>query len=95
MIDLDRSLAQKIYDREGCQWIGPEQDTYPYTKCGCKIKPMTAYCEEHHARMYIKGSATTKRRSASLLQKSNTMTVEELENLFNEAVAELEQEGVL
>jgi hypothetical protein len=30
-----------------------------------------------------------------LLQKRNTLSIEELESLFNEAVAELEQEGVL
>ncbi len=94
-MDLERTQAQRIYDSEGCQWIGPEQEQYPYKMCGCKVKTGTPYCDEHHARMYIKGSALTKGRSASLLQKSNKMTPEELEDLFNEVVTELEQEGVL
>lgn len=94
-MDLERTQAQRIYDSEGCQWIGPEQEAYPYTMCGCKVKPNTPYCLEHHARMYIKDSALTRGRSASRLRKNNKMTTEELEDLFNEVVVELEEEGVL
>jgi hypothetical protein len=92
------SVIQKLIENEwGCQWIGPEQDPRdgPVTYCGCKVIPGKAYCPEHYDRMYIKGSALTRRRSASLLQKSNSMTREEVEDLFNEIIAELEEEGAL
>jgi len=97
-MNLTDSVTQRMIEKEwGCQWLGPKQDprSSPVTYCGCKVVKGKSYCSEHYERMYVKGSALVKGRSASPLQKRNTLTIEELESLFNEAVAELEQEGVL
>ena len=91
-MDLERSLAQKIYDKEGCQWIGPEQEKWPYTMCGCKVRTNSAYCEEHHARMYVKDSALTKGRSASRVAKKQQWAGN-LEELMWEVYEELVAEG--
>lgn len=97
-MNLTDSVMQRMIEKEwGCQWLGPNQDprTSPVTYCGCKVVKGKSYCAEHYARMYVKGSALVKGRSAAPLQKHNTISPEDLESLFNEVVAELEQEGVL
>ena len=97
-MNLSDSVTQRMIEKEwGCQWIGPKQDpnTSHVAYCGCKVIKGKSYCPEHHAKMYVKGSALVKGRSASPVQKSNRMTPEELESLFNEVVQELENEGVL
>ncbi len=80
-----------------CEWLGPEQDPRdgPTTYCGHPSLPGKSYCEEHYPRVYVVGSALTKGRSADPLRKSNRMTQDELDDLFNEVIAELEEEGVL
>lgn len=97
-MNLTDSMTQRMIEKEwGCQWMGPNQDPrrHHVVYCGCQVIKGKSYCPEHYARMYVKGTALVKNRSASLLQKRNTLSIEELESLFNEAVAELEQEGVL
>ena len=69
--DLSQTLAQRIFDKEGCQWIGPEQTEYPYTMCGCAVLPKSAYCDEHYRRMYMGGSKGAEKILKSL-QKYNT-----------------------
>lgn len=85
------------YSDIGCQWVGPDQDPRkhsPMKCCGAKVLQGKAYCEEHYPQVYVVGSATT--RSASRSKKTTeVMTVDELMDLFNEAIFELEQEGVL
>ena len=80
-----------------CEWLGPDQDPRdgPTTPCSHPSVPGKHYCSEHYPRVYVVGSALTKGRSAGVSQKSNRMTPEELEDLFNEVIAELEEEGVL
>ena len=55
------ALAQAIYDREGCQWIGPEVDPIrdhgKYKCCGQKVLSGTAWCGDHYWRVYRKGTA--------------------------------------
>ena len=72
---INDTVMQKIIEKEGCQWIGPDQDpkTGPVTICGCAVIPGKAYCQEHYDRVYVKGSALTKGRSASVLRKNNTI----------------------
>ncbi len=97
---LSDAVMQKILEKEGCQWIGPDQDPLihsPIKYCGCKVIPGKSYCEEHYPRVYVVGSAVTKGRSAGRRGKNTTegMSTEELMDLINEVVAELEAEGVL
>jgi hypothetical protein len=56
-----------------------------------------AYCEEHYPRVYVVGSAITRGRSAGGRGKKATdaMSMEDVMDLVNEAIAELEAEGVL
>jgi hypothetical protein len=80
-----------------CEWLGSDQDPRdgPTTPCGHPSLPGKSYCAEHYPRVYVVGSALTKGRSAGQLRKNNRMTPEELDDLFNEVVKELEEEGVL
>ena len=91
-MDLERSLAQKIYDKEGCQWIGPEQEKWPFTMCGCKVVPNSPYCEEHYAKMYIGGAPKKKRRSVSLVVKKQQWDGD-ISELMWEVYEELLAEG--
>jgi hypothetical protein len=47
---------QWIFIKEGCQWIGMEQDPSrgPVTTCGNKVLPGKSYCAEHHALCFKK-----------------------------------------
>jgi hypothetical protein len=78
----------------GCTYLGPAYDPRtdrgapPY--CGCKdLVQGTLYCAEHHAVMYVKGSALRKRKKDIRIADN----VRLIESLFNEAVAKLEAEG--
>jgi hypothetical protein len=55
---------------EGCQYIGPEQVSGPFTMCGCKtLWPGKVYCEEHVWKVYQKGTS-----------KGNKRKLKEIEN---------------
>ena len=75
-----------------CQWIGPEQEgpSYKYT-CACKPIEGRSYCEEHQWQVYQKGTHLARRKKDTRIADS----VHLWESLFNEAVEELENEGVL
>ena len=66
-MDLTATLAQRHFEREGCQWIGPEQTEYPYTMCGHPVVQGKPYCQEHVLRVYMSNG---KSRSASKQAKS-------------------------
>jgi len=88
------------YEHVGCQWIGEDQDPRihsPIKYCGCRVLMGRAYCEEHYPRVYVVGSAITRGRSAGGRGKKATdaMSMEDVMDLVNEAIAELEAEGVL
>ena len=66
-MDLEQRLAQRHFERDGCQWIGPEQTEYPYTMCGHPVLLGKPYCSEHYPRVYMVGGTS---RSASKKPKS-------------------------
>jgi hypothetical protein len=69
--DLSTTLAQRHFEKEGCQWIGPEQTEYPYKMCGCSVLPKSAYCDTHYRRVYM-GGAKGAEKILKSLQKYNT-----------------------
>lgn len=77
--------------QRGCQWLGPEQESYmqPLHFCGGECVPQRSYCQEHVFKVYQEG--TQQRRRRATFKQAN---VEFWENLFEEAVAELEAEGI-
>jgi len=58
----------------GCQWIGPEQKTYPFKMCGCQTLSGKVYCGDHYYRVYKKGTAIAGRR----VEKAIDREIEEL-----------------
>ena len=92
------TVMQKLIEKEGCQWLGPDQDPRdgPTTICGHKVIPGKAYCEEHYHRVYIGGTALTKKRSASaVVKKQHSWAPGELEDLLWECYEELIAEGAI
>jgi hypothetical protein len=77
--------------------VGPDQDPRihsPMKMCGCKPMLGKAYCEEHYPRVYQVGTAVT--RSAARSKKTtDPISLDEVMDLMNQAIAELEDEGVL
>ncbi len=75
-----------------CQWIGPEQEgpRLEY-KCLCARVAGRSYCEEHLWRVYQKGTNLRKRHKDIKVADN----VHLWESLINEAIEELEAEGVL
>ena len=79
-------------DTTACQWIGPTAE-YARLQPTC-CRPAVAgrsYCDLHLYRVYQEGTALRKRHKD--LRTANT--VWDLEQLFQEAVEELEAEGEL
>ena len=66
-------------------------DTCQWTQCSCSnaVEPDRAYCSEHLALVYQKGSGL-RRRHREVRTVDRVRLVEEL---MNEAIAELEAEG--
>ena len=78
----------------GCQWIGAEQDPEQarVTYCGCReLVRDTVYCTQHHPQMYQKGTALRKRKKD--IRRADQCR--DLVSLFNEAVEELVNEGII
>ena len=70
---------------EQCQWIGKgEHCTEPAVKG-------RSYCEQHLWLVYQQGTALSKRKKDA----RRAASIWDLESAFNEAVAELEEEGFL
>ena len=69
-----------------CQYIGPDA-TQP--SCTHTALAGKSYCAEHYAVVYQEGTARARRKKD--IRVANT--VWDIENAFNEAVEELEQEG--
>lgn len=83
--DAGRDLA--LVRATGCQWLGAST-----LYCSSKdLVDMTCYCTEHWPLMHRKGTALRKRKKDIRVANS----VWDLESLFNEAVEELTEEGVL
>jgi hypothetical protein len=69
---------------DGCQYIGDRDIT---SCCGAECVPDRSYCADHVWLIYQEGTRQTRRRAT--FKQSN---VEFWENLFNEAVSELDAE---
>lgn len=88
-MNIDTQLIRK----EGCQWVGPEQDPQraPLVFCGCKdLHGESVYCEEHYHRVYAKGTALRKRHKD--IRKKQA--IEDLRQLIYDIAEELEDECV-
>lgn len=96
-MNLSDTVAQKLIEKEGCQYIGPDQDPLihnPITKCGCKVITGKAYCAEHYPVVYMVGSSITKLKSAkSVAKKQHDWAPGEMEDLLWECYEELVAEG--
>ena len=93
-MQLTDTVIQKLLEKEGCQYIGPDQDPRKdmITYCGCKVVPGKSYCQEHYDIMYVKGSAITKGRSASRVAQKQRWDGE-ISELMWEIYEELLAEG--
>jgi len=81
-----------------CQWVGPDQDPArhsPMKMCGHRVLEGKSYCKEHYPQVYQVGTGR-KPRSASCGKKTtDVLNHDDIIDLMNEAIAELEAEGVL
>ena len=91
------TVMQKIIEREGCQYMGPDQDPRkgPVTICGHKVIDGKAYCAEHYPVVYMVGSSITKlgRSAGGVAKKQQGWAPGELEDLLQECYDELVAEG--
>lgn len=67
-----------------CEWIGEGEG------CNKEAVKDRSYCEDHVWRVYQKGTAIRRRKDKRVAE-----SVFELEDLFNQAMDELETEGYL
>lgn len=68
-----------------CEWIGQGEG------CTCDALEGKSYCEEHYWQVYQKGTALGKRKKDIRTADSVRM----IEQLMDEAIQELENEGFL
>ncbi|MFM9151297.1 MAG: hypothetical protein ACKOPU_03360 [Candidatus Planktophila sp.] len=93
------TVMQKLIEKEGCQYIGPDQDPRkgPVKICGHKVIDGKAYCAEHYPVVYMVGSSITKlKRSASPVAEKQRWEGEISElmwELYEELLAEGEIEA--
>ena len=89
----------RLMEKEGCQYIGPDQDPRlgPVTRCGHKVITGKAYCAEHYPVVYMVGSSITKlnkgRSAAVVAKKQHEWAPGELEDLLWECYEELVASG--
>ena len=80
---LDLALVRA----QGCQWFGASEH-----QCGLHtLVEGAVYCKEHYSQMYQKGTALRKRKKD--IRRADQVL--DLQSLFNEAVEELVNEGVI
>jgi len=72
-----------------CTWIGTSPTLQP--TCCRPAVPHRSYCTEHIWLVYQEGTHLSRRQK----ERTTANAVRFWENLFNEAVEELEQEGEL
>ena len=96
---INDTVMQKLIEKEGCQYIGPDQDPRlgPVKMCGHKVIDGKAYCAEHYPVVYMVGSSITKlKRSASPVAQKQRWEGEISElmwELYEELLAEGEIEA--
>jgi hypothetical protein len=75
-----------------CTYIGPTVEDSAYARlqptCCAAVVPGRSYCEEHLWLVYKQGTAVHRKKD-----KRTAESVWNLQDAFNEAVAELEAEG--
>ena len=73
----------ELYD--GCQYIGPEQEKWPYTMCGCKPLSGKAYCADHYWLVYDKGTSVNGKRKSRAVEKEieELKLQQEIEEIVN------------
>jgi len=94
-MNLSETVADKMVERMGCQYMGPNQDPRePVQYCGKPNLKGKSYCEEHYAIMYQKGTATSRKKGAAIVaKKQHEWAPGELEDLMMEVYQELIDEG--
>ena len=97
-MNLADPMFTKLMEKEGCQYIGPDQDPrlHDIVKCGCKVIEGKAYCAEHYPVVYMVGSSVTKlkgRSASSVAKKQHEWAPGELEDLLWECYEELIEAG--
>ena len=78
-------MKEPIIKHTECQWIGQGE------RCNNKVVDGRSYCEDHIWLVYQQGTALRKRHKDIRVAD----TIRTWESLVNEAVEELENEGVL
>ena len=78
-------MKEPIIKHTECQWIGQGE------RCSHKVVEGRSYCEDHIWLVYQKGTALRRRHKDIRVAD----TIRTWESLVNEAVEELENEGVL
>lgn len=94
-MNLNDTVAQKLIEKLGCQYMGPDQDPREAVHyCGKPVLPGKSYCAEHYPIMYQTGTAITKKKSAGgVAKKQHEWAPGELEDLLWECYEELVAEG--
>lgn len=94
-MNLSETVADKLIEKMGCQYMGPNQDPRePVQYCGKPNLPGKSYCAEHYPMMYQTGTATSKKKSAAAVaRKQHSWAPGELEDLMMEVYQELIDEG--
>ena len=94
-MNLSETVADKMIERMGCQYMGPDQDPRePVQYCGKVVIAGKSYCAEHYPMMYQTGTATSKKKSAAAVaKKQHEWAPGELEDLMMEVYQELIDEG--
>jgi len=94
-MNLSETVAQRIVEKLGCQYMGPIQDpNQPVQYCGHTVVKGKSYCATHYPMIYQNGSATVKKASAKVVAKKQQVWAPgELEDLMWECYEELLADG--
>jgi len=67
----------------GCQYIGAEQTSAPFTMCGKEVFPGKSYCPDHIWKVYQKGTSIGNRRKIKEVERelAHIKQLEEIGNL--------------
>ena len=94
-MNLSETVADKMIEKMGCQYMGSDQDPRKAVQyCDKPNLPGKSYCAEHYPMMYQTGTATSKKKSAAAVaRKQHSWAPGELEDLMMEVYQELIDEG--
>lgn len=94
-MNFNDTVAQKMIEKEGCQYIGPDQDPrlHDIKKCGHTVIQGKAYCAEHYPVVYMVGSSITKLKKGASPVAQKQRWEGEISELMWEIYEELLAEG--